>query len=38
MQHEVFVLHNNCHPEALNGESVQKIADVQDLKSSKRIK
>ena len=27
-----------CHPEALNGESVQIIADVQDLKSSERIK
>ena len=34
MQHEVFVLHNNCHPEELNGESVQIIADVQDLKNA----
>lgn len=25
---------DNCHPEAMIGESVQKIADVQDLKSS----
>ena len=30
--------HNNCHPEALIGESVQIIANVQDLKSSERIK
>ena len=28
----------NCHPEAFNGESVQIIVDVQDLKSSERIK
>ena len=34
----VFVLHNNCHPEALNSEGVQIIADVQDLKSSAGIK
>ena len=31
-------LHNNCHPEAMNSESVQIIADVQALKSSAGIK
>ena len=29
---------DNCHPEAMIGESVQKIADVQDLKNIARIK
>ena len=33
-----FSMTERCHPEELNGESVQIIADVQDLKSIAGIK